>query len=343
MSFPWIFASNFEGGVLTEWDSETDTDGILDAAHYTELARFPFANHTPYSGAYCARIVPAGGTNDATLTEADINISNTATSHFSFNILFASDFDATSDDTFALLELQGSGGDETVSIGARYVAATDVINMGVGAAANNAAPTAFAGLDMLRNTWYTIESTVVIQTGGTGTANIFITKAGDAAQTTADASVSSITNIVVTDGVFGLQDHLSTTTGTILLDNFVQDDARVFPGRDRFPEEVLVTKDAHVFVGPGKISNVTLMSGGATNNGVTVYDTDEADTNDPSNIVVELKNTSNNEVVDPAGMPVEVSRGAYVVMTGTEPRALVQIAKAPMYSAGAMKIYGLRR
>ena len=109
MAFSWIFHANFEAGTNAEWDSESDTDGIIDFPHYSELARFPWSTCTPYSGAYCARIVPAGGTNDATLTEADINIANTVASHFHFNLWWGPDFDATVDDTFVLLELQETG------------------------------------------------------------------------------------------------------------------------------------------------------------------------------------------------------------------------------------------
>lgn len=323
MAFPWIFHANFESGDNSEWDSESDTDGILDFPHYSELARFPWSTATPYSGAYCMRIAPSGGTNDATLTEADINIANAGTSHFKFDVWFSPDFDATVDDTFALLELQGSGSDETVAIGARYVAATDVINMGVGAAANNAAPTAFAGFNMLRNQWYTIESTVVIQTGGTGTANIFITKAGDAAQTTADAAVSSVTNIVVTDGVFGLQDHAATTTGTILLDDFIQDDARVYPTA-RYETHPIFTKSGHAFVGPGYIDIAGLLTDEA-NNVIRLWDTDIADTNATQSFVVELD--INGTFTSFAG-PIEFRNGCYVELSGTNPRGEVILTQA---------------
>ena len=78
---------------------------------------------------------------------------------------------------------------------------------------------------------------------------------------------------------------------------------------------------------------------------VTVFDTDEADTNDAGNIVIELKNTStSNELIDPAGTPVCVKRGAFIQMSGTEPRALVKSSHLKAYgSDGAIRSYGLRR
>ena len=318
MAFPWITHKNFEAGTNAEWDSEQDTDGIIDFPHYSELALSPWSTAAPYWGAYCARIVPAGGTNDATLTEADINIANTVASHFHFNLWFSTDFDATADDTFVLLELQETGSSPVVSLGARYVASTDVINIGVGSAASSATPSTFASLDMLRNTWYTIEMSVTIQTGGSGTVDVFITQAGDAAQTTADIALTSQTHAVITDGVFGLQDHLDSTTGTILLDNFIQDDARVYP-TPRYPLHPVLTKSGHAFVGPGHLDIAGLLTDEA-NNIMRLWDTDTADTNATQTFVVELD--IHGTFTSFAG-PIKFQNGCYVELSGTDPRGEV--------------------
>lgn len=323
MAFPWIFHANLESGDNSEWDSESDTDSILDFPHYSELAQVPDSTSTPFSGAYCARIVPAGGTNDATLTEADINIANTVTSHFHFNLWFSTNFDATSDDTFVLLELQETGSSPVVSLGARYVASTDVINIGVGSAASSAVPSSFASLDMLRNTWYTIEMSVTIQTGGSGTVDVFITKANDAGQTTADIALTSQTHAVITDGIFGLQDHLSTTTGTILLDNFIQDDARVFPTA-RYELHPIFTKSGHAFVGPGHVDVAGLLTDEA-NNIMRLWDTDTADVNATQSFVIEL---DINAISTTFSGPIKFQNGCYVELSGTNPRGEIIMAQA---------------
>ena len=153
--------------------------------------------------------------------------------------------------------------------------------------------------------------------------------------------MATVTNIAVTDGVLGLQNHLATTTGTILIDHFVQDDGRIYAQKDRFREEIILTKSGHAFVGSGKIDNVTLLSGAGTDNVLKIFDTDSADTNDDTNVRVELKNTANNETVDPAGMPVNIIRGAYVELAGTNPRALIKLCRATGYgSAGAIRNVG---
>lgn len=342
MAFTWIFHENFELGTKGDFDTKTDTDGILDYPSYKTLAAQPWSKCTPFTGAYCLRIKPAGGTNDATLTEADINIADTVTNYFHFNVMFCSDFDATADDTFALLELKGAAAAVTVSIGARYVALTDVINFGCGGAAANAVPDNWSTMAIQKNVWYTLEAKVNIETNGTGTIDLYVTPEGEAAQTTATASDSSLTNIAVTDGVFGLQDQEATTTGTILLDNFIHDDARIYPITDRWSRDVLITKSQHIFVGRGKVNGLQLLSGGATNV-CTLYDTDSADATDHTNLRAELKAGTNNLVLNAEPMPVDMLRGAFVELSGTGPRALVSIGKTQAYGSDAvLRNYGMK-
>ncbi len=324
MAFPWIFQSNFEAGTNGEWDSETDTGSQLDIAHYRDLARYPWPTAAPLSGAYCLRLTLSGGTADATLTEGDIDIAANANRFVGFGLWFSPTFDATADDTVNLLELQQGGGTVEATFGFRYVAATDVINLGIG----ETAPTSFSSEALQKGVWYWVDLDVDLDAGtdNDGSINMYVTRIGDAAQTTASATaVSSLDQGAVGQGVLGVQGHLATTTGVILIDDFIFDDARVYPPRTRYPYEVMLTKSGHAFVGPGCISNVTLLSGAGTDNVLKVFDTNTADTLNAESVVAELKNTANNETVDPAGMPVEVRRGAYVSLSGTNPRALVQI------------------
>ncbi len=341
MAFPFVFQSDFEGGTNGEWDSETDTASQLDIASFKELSRFPWPTCAPFRGAYCARWQLTGGTDDAYLVEGDINIADTATRWFRWYVWFSPDFDATANDTVALFEVLGVASAVTGSVGFRYVAATDVINIGIGAAASGAAPTAFSAVNIEKGQWYCVEAAFDVQTGGTGTANLYITKENTHPSATADATVSTVTNIAVTDGWFGVQDQLATTTGTILMDQFCMDDARIYPYKHRFPQEVLLTKSGHVFVGQGKIRDVELLSGAGTDNVLSIYDADDANTNDATNIVEELKNTANNQrVASNHEQEFSVHHGAYVTLTGTNPRALVTICHAPGYSVSGMRHYG---
>lgn len=343
MSFPFIFESNFEGGTSGEWDSETDTVSQLDFPDHHELARFPWATAAPSSGAHCMRAVLSGGTADAFVTEGDINIADTATSYFKFDVWFSPDFAATADDTFALFELVGSA--ITGSIGAKITATTDAIQLGIGSAATGTAPSQFMANAIDKGVWYTVEGAFNIETNASGTAALYVTKIGERSRETADASLASVTNVAVTSGTFGLQDHLATTTGTILYDNFVQDDARVYPRTELFPRTKLLTKSDNVFVGHGHIDRLELLSGAGTDNVLTVYDTDDANIADKSNIVAELKNTANSELVTAEihEEPLHLDRGCSIVLAGTNPRALVRVVKAPSYgSFAAMRNHGLK-
>lgn len=341
MAFPFVFHSNFEQGTNGEWDSETDTVAQMDFPHVKDLASTPWPTAVPYSGAYCARVQLTGGTADAILTEGDLNISADADVFNSFKIWFSPDFSATANDTVHILELKATSTVE-LCVGFRIVAATGAINMGIG----EVAPTSFAGLAMERGVWYTIESGITLDDGGSddGTIDIYITKEGDQASAgVAATQVGTLDQGAVTTGDFGITNHLATTTGTILLDEFVFDDARIYAEEDRPVSkwDVLLTKSSHLFVGRGQIDDAILMPGAGTDCVLTIYDTNAANTNDATNIVGEVKNVTNSETVNLNNVPVCVERGAYITLSGTNPRARLVFSKTNAHGSVAnVKQYG---
>lgn len=335
MSFPFIVDSDFEEGNVADsnWDSETDTASQLDFAHYKTLANLPWSTAAPFKGAYALRATLSGGTADAFVTEGDINISAAARNYFRFYMWLSPTFTATADDTINIFEGIATATVE-FTFGLRVVAATNVINFGIG----ETAPTSFTPQSIERGVWYAIELDVTVDDGGSddGTIDLRITKEGEPSSDDIVATqVGSLDQGAITSGVLGVQNHLATTTGTILFDQFVQDDARIYPITRRFDDTILMTKTGHAFVGRGIVDNVTLMSGAGTDCVVTIFDTNKADTADATNTVTELKNTANNETVDPAGMPVDLVRGAYVQLSGTNPRARVKIKNVVGYGSPA--------
>ena len=311
MAFPWIFEANFDLGDNSEWDTETDTESQLDFPHFSVLARSP-GNAAPFSGAHCMRLSLTGGTADATLTEGDIDIAANANRFVKFDLWFSPDFTATADDTVHLFEIQSTGPVIEGTFGFRVVASTNAINLGIG----ELAPTAFGGTAIERGVWYTVELNIDLDAGGgdDGSIRLFITKENTPFTTQQIATVSSLDQAAVIQGVLGAQNHLATTTGTILIDNFRFDDARVFPERRRFSEQALLTKTGHAFVGPGELASISLLSGAGTDNVLTVFDTDNGDTSIAGNIVAELKNTANNELVIEDDIP-RLLRGCFVQMS----------------------------
>jgi hypothetical protein len=333
VAYPFVFESNFEQGTNGEWDTEVDTQTLVDFPSYKELARYGME---PYSGAYCMRLAcSATVTADATVNEADINVGLAETHWFRFNIWFSPDFTATVNDTVHLLELKGAAAAVTMTFGFRVVAATDVINFGIGSAAAATVPDNWSAEPVERGVWHTVEIQALIAAAGGGTLAVYVTKEGGLQATAAEITVAATTNIAVTDGFLGLQERLITTTGTILIDNFLHDDGDDRPYRNtRYPQSRLMTKTGHVFVGPGKIDQLTLLAGGQGDSVVTIYDTDVASTADP---VAVLSSAVSSETVQ-RDEPIYVSSGAYAVISGTAsavgPRALVKIAYAPYSAAG---------
>lgn len=342
MAFPFIFEANFETGDTSEFDSETDTGSQLDVAHYSELARYPWPTCVPFEGAYCLRAVLSGGSADAFVTEGDIDIADNTGRYVSFDMWISPTFTGTANDTINIFEAQSAGPVVEATFGLRIVAATDVINLGIG----ETAPTTFSALPFERGRWHTIELFIDLDEAANndGTIDLYVTRHGDPAATAVYATqVGSLDQAAVVQGVLGVQDHLETTTGVILFDNFKFDDARIYPKTRRYDDTVLLTKSGHAFVGTGTIDNVTLMSGSTNDCVVSVFDSDTADSNDATSLVCELKNTAGSELVDPAGMPVQVTRGAYISMSGTNPRALVKMCKQQAYSDANVRSLGLRR
>ena len=338
MAFPWIFEESFDDGTKGDFGAEADTGSLLDFPHYTTLAAIPGMG-LPFRGAYCMRIV-LGDTNVHTLLEEDLNIADTATAWVRFYLFVDKGFAATADDIFNIFEWQSTSNVIEAAISMRITAATDIVDLSI--ADGVVASSGFVPIS--KGVWHAIEAlfTVDAAAGNDGVLELYV----DGTQTV--RTTGHNVSLAISHGVLGTQDTEATTTGTLLFDQFVFDDLQIYPFKRRYVENILVTKDQHIFVGNGRIDNITLLSGSSgTDSVVKIFDTDVADTNDASNIVIELKNTAGDEVVDPAGVPAPITRGAYVVLSGTGTRgsrALVKICRAQGWgSDGAIRNYAARR
>jgi hypothetical protein len=307
-----LFSENFETGTIGGFDSETDTASQLDIVHYKTLGRYPWPNCTPYSGAYCMRLVLTGSTADATLSESSVDIADGVTNYFIFDVYFAPNFAATADDIFQLVELQGAAAAITASFGVQITAATQAIQLGIGSAASAGVPNTFMSAPIERDTWYTVELKMKPSTTGTGTLDMFVTRAGDPTQQTAQAALTGKTNIVVTDAVVGVQNQLATTTGVILLDKFAFSDVRIYP-RERYTQNPTFIQSAHAFVGPGYIDGAAILDG--TTPTMKLWDTDSADTSGEPKVWLATGATNQSSI----GGHIFFSKGCYVELGGTTP------------------------
>ena len=315
MAFPFVFESNFEAGTNGEWDSETDTGSKLDFPHYSTLATIP-GSGTPYRGAYCMRInlVP-GDTNDHTVTEGDIDIATGVTRYFRWAMYLSPNFSATADDNFSIFELQQGGGTQEFVVGCTVTASTDDVTVWV---AINSTPETTSAAALPKGRWFVLEVEANVDTAA---AN------GDITVYLDGASIVSLATPVqnaaaVGQGVLGTQNTLSTTTGVILFDDFIMDDARIYPPNERFPSVMRLTKTAHVFVGPGWIESATLL---AANGTMTVYDSDSASALAQQGALIELDTGGSFQAHD---TPTYFERGCYVVLAGTNPYGEVRLVRA---------------
>ncbi len=317
MAFPYVFEANFELGTNADFDSEADSDAVLSFPRYDTLASINrnrgAGGYTPYTGAYCVMIRLNGGTNPATVEAGDMNIAANTTNYIHFNILFGLDFQGTADDTCGILKLETAGDTAEAVFGFRVVGSTGAINLGIG----ETAATTFSTTALTRGIWYTVELIVDVDNAGAndGTIDLFVTQDGAAAATTVEVTqVGSLDQAAIEQGTFGIEDHLATTTGTILLDNLIQDDARVYP-IPRFGRSRRMTKSGHAFVGPGTVEEIILHADGTNAAILEVFDTDSADTNIQAPVArVEVDATL---VQDGLGIPFMVKDGAYITISGT--------------------------
>jgi len=338
VAHPWIFEWSGDATLATPfgWDSESDTGSKLDLPHYSELARYPWSQCAPYRGAYCLRI-QIGDTNDHVLVEGDIDIADTATRYASFYLYLAPDVVASADDVFNIFEFQQAGGTVEASVGLRITAATDAVEIGIG---DGTATTDYAAATLQKNRWYHVEVEMLVSTAGAGTLQLFI-------DGVSVVSLTTLTNAAaVGRGVLGTQDTLSTTTGTLLFDQFKFDDARVYPDRERFPRAMTLTQSGHVFVGPGTLDFAALLT---TTSGdtMTIFDTDTGNANDAQGFLAELKESVHMTIEG----PLHFQRGCYVQLTAGA-RGAIQLLQADdkdstvgprYYSPAGIRHYGLKR
>lgn len=336
MAFPFLGEEGFELGTRGSFDATSDAQPKLTFPHYSKLAQTP-GLPAPYRGAYCMMVDISKGTTDAYVQETGTwDTAAAGTIWFRFYVWFGGNPVMATTDVFAIWQLWSGANTVEASVGIEYTTAN-----GYRFFVNEAAASAGAAfLPCELNKWHCIEIKALIDSGvgNDGTLDLYV----DGAHAT---QITALDQGAITSGVLGVVGlDAGTTNGILLFDEVAADDAQMYPFAERFPSTLLLTNSGHAFVGPGCISNISLMSGAGTDCVLQVFDSDTGQSLDASNIKVELKNTANSELVDPAGMPVEVNRGAYIKLGGTTPRALVQIGRAVGYSSdGAIRGYGSRR
>ena len=336
MSFPFLDEGNFESGATWTDGTTSDSADRIRFPHFSALANVPNLP-APYRGAYCMLINLAGSTTAAYILEnTTFDMSLNENQFFRFQVFLSSDAIAANTNEFNIMTFHSASGVE-IAVALNFTTANNW-RLGVGETGG----TNYQGFSL--GAWHTVELDINLDAGTGNDGSIAWWLDGSPG-----ATVSSLDQAAVTHARIGVQGQdAGTTAGTILFDEFYTDDARLYPIKNRWKQTMLMTSSGHAFVGPGTIENITLLSGSAADCIVEVWDTDTADTNDMENRVVILRNTATEEMVDPAGMPVDVIRGAYVTISGTAsadgPFALLKLGQVSAFgSDGAVRTLGSRR
>lgn len=318
MGLPYIFASNFEQGDASEWDSQNDVGSQMDFPHYSTLAGIP-GMEVPYSGAYCMR-TQLNSTTASLLVESDVAIADGSTGYVRFNFYMGTDFDGSStNDNIVLLQLTGGGSPSvkaTVSIG--WVASAEAYRFRVG---DNTADQETAW-PVEQGKWYTLELETTVSTLGSGVTSLYITPEGAAARATADLTKSSITHAAAVSSCnFGPQQQNADNGGTMLFDNFAFDNERPWP-EERFTDKRLMWKSGHAFLGNGTLESLSMVSTTAATE-VRLYDTDAYELRNDRLLGV-LRNPTADQTGDLLNRPIDFRRGCYAAFSdAADPRALI--------------------
>lgn len=320
-SFPFEFEANFEVGNATEWDNGI-TGTQVAVRDYKYLAKNRKWG-VPFRGAYALQ-ASFGVNTDSYVESTDIAITSGSTEHIRFMFYIGEDVSATTTTEVALFQTTPA----VAAVGLRIESGGD-IKFGV---RSNTDALTTSPIVLEKGKWYTAE--LYVDTTNTNTCTARLPELGIILTTANDVATGAVTNGQL--GVIGIgAGSLAVITGTLTLDEFANDSARVYGFASRFNYQQQVTKTSHLFVGPGTIDAVQLLAGAGTDCELSIYDTDSADTTN-LNLVHRQTNNTSAETTNYNGRScVTLHRGAYITLSGTDPQAIITIGRAASYGSEA--------
>lgn len=316
MAFPWVNQETFDDGTRGNFDSETDADSILDFPHYKALAA---QGLSPWQGAHALRVRLSGTSTGFIQEDADFDLALDAAA-FSvwFPVLIAADFTLSDGNAVILFAMQSAGPVNEIVVG------VDRSGDNYRLFAGETGATRTLVIQRSNSRWYQVELTINLDAGAAndGTIDFYVDGGAVGAQITAlDQAAIAQARLGVVSGT------AAGNSGTVLIGGIIADDLRVYP-RERWPVDTFwVTRDINAFVGPCTIDQVVL-TGTGTNAVLSIYDTDIYTATGISfskEPVVYIRNVTANDQSPGLNTPVQLKKGAYVALTGTDPQAWVSI------------------
>ena len=339
-AFPYLFEEGFEGSDQGNFDAQSpDPFTRAGVDHYSVLAKRSDVKVAPYRGAYCFRVDLATNTTDHYFQETgSLDLGADDTAFLRFYLYVSPDLVMADTNEFAVMQLWSATSTVEGGVYINYTTANG-LRLGIGEAS------ASSFLPLTPGKWHCVELRINVDSGGgDGTLDAWLDNA-------AFTQVGSLTQAVITSMVFGvIGQDAGTTKGCVLLDEIVGASQRLHPIDRRFPEHMVLTQSSHVFVGAGEILDVMLISGGAADNKLIIYDTDRGNDGitggdfDDRAFVAYLANTASGQVVEATNPPYWVHHGCFVALEGTNPRAVIKVGKAQGYrSDGRIRDHASRK
>jgi len=344
--FPYLLETGFEAGATGFDTAITDTQSkSLGYLHYSESAKT--YGVTPFRGAYCWGVDLSVGTKTTAVYQTQAAYNVTADNYFSFGfaVYISSNLVMAANDRFTIAAGMASSTEEVV-VDILYTAARgyDIVLDET----NGGTPAVYTQFAL--DKWHWVEVAGHCDDGGTnnGTATLYFDGYNI-------GSLSSLDQGAFTDLYIGaINQDLTTTAGYVFFDDCIGsgiDTSAVRVGyRSRYPINPHISASQHLFVGPGTVDNIQLLTGTA-NDMLRLYDTDRANTDGTYQHVAEImvEGTTYSTTADKDG-PFYFQRGCYAVISGTNPRAQAAISmnnlERPTIYYGndaALKNYALKR
>jgi hypothetical protein len=323
---------------------------LIDYPHYTELARQGMA---PFRGAYCMRVKLAGGTTSQFAREdtAFDDLDNAGAARYvKFWFYLGKDLVMTDADKFSLMEVesvlntttqtavgvQRTGANLELWFNQTQAAATPSTKV-LGTYATPTRVTSVTDAGDARGKWYHVEIGM-LYAAGAGTLDGWL---NDAPLT----QITTLTNADAVDAKFGVLGPDAGTSGTVLIDDIVYDDAQNYMEKDRFTEKNRLVYQAsdHPIIGPACFSAAFSSTG--TDAVCRMYDTDGIPTNLDRLVGTPFSPISAKEVVFSQDV-LEVQYGLYTVITGTatdNKELVLSIERGGLISEGSVISYAQMR
>jgi len=315
-AFPYILENTWNLGA-TEFDTAiTDTQSkSLGYMHFSES--IPKFGVCPYYGAWTWGVDLSQGTKTTAVNQTQAAFNVAATEYWSVGFAFllkSSGLVMATTNRFTIASCISTATEETV-LDILYTTAAGYELVIAETNATAAAVKSQFTLDQ----WHWVELYGVNDPGANdGTSTLVY-------DGTVIGTISSLNQGAFTDLYLGAINQDAGTTGGYLFFGPVivsgVDTSAVRVGyRDRAPINPHISKSRQVFVGPGTVSRMQLLTATAGDY-IRLYDTDRGYTTGTYGIEAEATVEANTDIWG----PISFHRGCYAVISGSDPRALVSI------------------